>query len=52
MMKRSMITVFLLLCLVALAGASEKRYDVPIGNSPQLGPKDAPVTIIEFLDFQ
>jgi hypothetical protein len=32
--------------------ASEKRYDVPHGNSPQLGPQNAPITIIEFLDFQ
>jgi hypothetical protein len=31
--------------------AQEKRYDVPIGDSPSLGPKDAPVTIIEFLVF-
>lgn len=52
MMKRSIVTVFLALFFVSLAGASEKRYDVPIGNSPQLGPEDAPVTIIEFLDFQ
>ena len=33
-------------------GTEEKRYDIPIGNSPSLGPADAPVTIVEFLDFQ
>jgi len=27
-------------------------YDVNIGDSPVLGPKDAPVTIVEFTDFQ
>ena len=43
------------LALPAAAGAQgteEKRYDIPIGNSPSLGPADAPVTIVEFLDFQ
>ena len=32
--------------------ADVERFDVPIGNSPQRGPQDAAVTIIEFLDFQ
>lgn len=27
-------------------------YEVTIGSSPVLGPKDAPVTIVEFYDFQ
>jgi hypothetical protein len=45
---------FILLVLVfsSLSIAAEKRYDISLGNSPQLGPKDAPITIIEFLDFQ
>jgi len=34
------------------ANADEKRYDVPINDSPRTGPDSAPVTIIEFLDFQ
>jgi hypothetical protein len=34
------------------AFADEKRFTVPIGASPSIGPSDAPVTIIEFLDFQ
>ena len=29
-----------------------KRYAVPIDDSPQLGPVNAPVTIVEFMDFQ
>ncbi len=30
----------------------KKVYDIPVGDSPVLGPKDAPVTWIEFSDFQ
>jgi protein-disulfide isomerase len=40
------------LLIVSTAHAGEKRYTVPIGDSPATGPADAPVTIIEFLDFQ
>ena len=29
-----------------------KIYDINIGSSPILGPKDAPVTIVEFVDLQ
>jgi len=32
--------------------ADEKRFSVPVGDSPASGPASAPVTIIEFLDFQ
>jgi len=31
---------------------AEQRYSIPIDNCPILGPVDAPITIIEFLDFQ
>ena len=27
-------------------------YDIPVGSSPTLGPADAPVTIVEFVDLQ
>lgn len=43
-------TLLTVLSLVVLADV--KRYDIPIGDTPHLGPQDAPVTIIEFLDFQ
>jgi len=33
-------------------GAETKRHDVPLGDGPFLGPASAPLTIIEFLDFQ
>lgn len=51
MMKKILLGVFILLCF-GMAHAEEKKIDIPIGNSPTLGPDDAPVTIIEFIDFQ
>jgi hypothetical protein len=32
--------------------AAENRYDIPIEGSPSWGPEDAPVTIVEFIDYQ
>jgi len=29
-----------------------QRYDVPIADAPSLGPENAPVTIVEFSDYQ
>jgi protein-disulfide isomerase len=37
---------------VTLAFSTEKRVAVPIGDSPSIGPENAPVTIVEFIDFQ
>ncbi|MGE5284161.1 MAG: hypothetical protein ACM3OG_04250 [Actinomycetota bacterium] len=34
------------------AGAAVVRYAVPAGDSPFIGPANAPVTIVEFLDYQ
>ena len=34
------------------AGAAGIRYAVPTGDSPFIGPANAPVTIVEFLDYQ
>lgn len=45
--------LFVLLVFVStLALAEERRFDIPLGDSPSLGPTDAPVTVVEFLDFQ
>jgi len=54
MMKKSLMSLFafVLLFLLGMAQAEEKRTEVPIGDSPAMGPADAPVTIIEFIDFQ
>jgi hypothetical protein len=48
------IHALLLLFLVGvfLAGASNNRYDLPVGDCPSLGPENAPVTIFEFIDYQ
>jgi len=52
-MRRHIILAALLAALMALpAVAAEERISVDISNRPYLGPEDAPVTIIEFLDFQ
>ena len=41
-----------LVLLFSFASAEVQRFNIPIGDSPQKGPPDAPVTIIEFIDFQ
>jgi hypothetical protein len=51
MMKKILICVFALL-LFGIAQAEERRTEVPVGESPSIGPTDAPVTIVEFIDFQ
>ncbi len=38
--------------LITSSALAEERYSVPIGNSPSYGPENAPVTIIEFIDYQ
>jgi protein-disulfide isomerase len=48
------LALWLALTLIAAvpAGAAEIRYAVPAGDSPSIGNANAPVTIVEFLDYQ
>lgn len=50
-MKKISIILFILF-IAPYSFADEKRYNVPILDSPASGPANAPVTIIEFLDYQ
>jgi hypothetical protein len=49
---KKLIGIVLVTLISLSAFAGEKRFSVPIGDSPSTGPMNAPVTIIEFLDFQ
>jgi protein-disulfide isomerase len=37
---------------LAAAAQNDQKFDVQVGNAPERGPKNAPVTIVEFSDFQ
>ena len=50
-MKR-LVLVVLFLQIACFASAQETRFTIPLDSSPSLGPADAPVTIVEFIDFQ
>jgi hypothetical protein len=44
--------IVLTLLAAVPAGAADVRYAVPTDDSPSIGPANAPVTIVEFLDYQ
>jgi hypothetical protein len=51
-MKKLIVIILSVILASSLGYGEEKRFSVPIGDSPTAGPADAPVTVIEFLDFQ
>jgi hypothetical protein len=52
-MRITLVLTLLLLALPTVTLAADgERFKVPLHDSPQRGPEDAAVTIIEFLDFQ
>ena len=51
-MKNTLRILTLLLLIAGTAYSADKRVSVPIGDSPTMGPENAPITIIEFIDFQ
>jgi len=44
--------VFIVIMLSFSLSFAEQRFIIPLEDSPSHGPKNAPVTIIEFIDFQ
>jgi len=53
MLNRFFFIVFALILIIPfIANAFENRYKVPIGDSFVLGPVNAPITMIEFIDYQ
>jgi hypothetical protein len=51
LMKKTALFIAMVL-IASFAFSNEKRFPVPLDDSPALGPPNAPVTIVEFLDFQ
>jgi hypothetical protein len=53
MKKRALLLFLLMLVMLPIQVLSaEMRYSIPLEDSPSRGPEDAPVTIVEFIDFQ
>ncbi len=52
-MRMKVLLAALIVCALALPSpAAEKRIEVDVTGRLFLGPGNAPVTVIEFLDFQ
>ena len=51
-MKNALKILTLLLLIAGTAFSADKRVSIPLGSAPSLGPENAPVTIVEFIDFR
>jgi hypothetical protein len=51
-MRRLLFCCLVVMLAAGLALAEEKRFAVPLEDSPSYGPADATVTMIEFIDYQ
>ncbi|MBF0327566.1 MAG: hypothetical protein HQL10_00235 [Nitrospirae bacterium] len=51
-MKKIFVVLFFVFLSSNIFAETEKRYSVSIDNSPSYGNSNAPVTIIEFIDYQ
>ncbi|HTF99824.1 MAG TPA: hypothetical protein VK654_04450 [Nitrospirota bacterium] len=51
-MQKILIASFLAVLLMLSSAYADQRVIVPLDNSPAMGPDQAPVTIVEFIDFQ
>ncbi|MGO9379638.1 MAG: hypothetical protein ACLPN1_17015 [Dissulfurispiraceae bacterium] len=49
---KKIVLLILIGLLIGTSSAEIKRYSIPLDESPSLGPKAAPVTIVEFIDYQ
>jgi hypothetical protein len=51
MPHRTTVLLLFLLLMVALPLGAQERYHVPTADSPSTGPEQAPVTVLEFIDY-
>jgi protein-disulfide isomerase len=49
---RKIFLVLLIVLFFSPASAEIKRLFIPLEGSPAIGPQTAPVTIVEFIDYQ
>jgi len=49
---KKLLVLIILLFTASVSFAQDKRYEVPVGDSPGYGQANAPVTMIEFIDYQ